>query len=318
MSRGRERRREPAVWLVLLRFGVLAGVATIRALGADDPGSSGGRRTLLAEAEARPGAAGEAASSSRALRPTRPIRLFNGRDLGGFRTWLVDTRREDPRRVFTVTNGLLRLSGDGLGYLATDLEYRDYRLLVEYRWGSTNRAWGGRIGRARDSGIFLHGTGPDGNSHDGNGAFMAAIECQVMEGAVGDFLLIRGTAADGGLIAPAVTVETAPTGDSEGWPYWEAGGRSRTLRRWGRVNRWGKDRAWRDVFGAPDPSRLERPAGEWNQLECRCAGDRVEVWLNGRRVNAAAAVEPSEGRILVQCEGSEIDFRRIELLPLTP
>jgi hypothetical protein len=262
--------------------------------------------------------AGEAPLTSRALRLTAPLRLFNGVDLRGFHTWLVDTRREDPRRVFSVTNGLLRLSGDGLGYLATESEYRDYRLVAEFRWGTTNRAWGERVGRARDSGIFLHGTGPDGNSHDGNGAFMAAIECQVMEGAVGDFLLIRGTAADGGLIAPTVTIEAAPAADLEGWPYWEPGGPARTLRRWGRVNRWGKDRAWRDVFGARDPSQLERPPGEWNQLECRCAGDRVEVWLNGRCVNAATGVSPSEGRILVQCEGSEVEFRRLELLPLGP
>ena len=26
--------------------------------------------------------------------------LFNGKDLTGFYTWLVDTKREDPRRVF--------------------------------------------------------------------------------------------------------------------------------------------------------------------------------------------------------------------------
>jgi hypothetical protein len=64
------------------------------------------------------------------------VRLFNGRDLTGLYTWLKDTKYEDPRRVFTVQDGLLRISGEVDGYLATQREYRDYHLLVEYKWGS--------------------------------------------------------------------------------------------------------------------------------------------------------------------------------------
>jgi hypothetical protein len=250
------------------------------------------------------------------ITPTRPIALFNGTNLAGFHTWLVDTRHADPRGLFSITNGLLRISGDGLGYLATTAAYRDYLLVVEFRWGSTNWAWGQRIGKARDSGIFLHATGPDGNSHDGNGAFMAAIECQVMEGCVGDFLLIRGTATDGSLIAPQVIVQTSGTNDADGWPWWQKGGPARTLKRWGRVNRLGKSAWWRDAFGFVDPSRRESAAGEWNRLECRCEGDRISVILNGRLVNEATGVSPASGCILLQCEGSEIFFRRVELRSL--
>lgn len=123
--------------------------------------------------------AGVLGSVSRPAEPTRPHRepipLFNGRDLAGFHTWLVDSGREDPRKVFTVTNHMIRISGEGLGYLATDREYADYHLSAEFRWGGRNWSWGDRIGKARDSGIFLHATGQDGNSVDGKGAFMAAI-----------------------------------------------------------------------------------------------------------------------------------------------
>jgi hypothetical protein len=38
---------------------------------------------------------------------------------------------------------------------------------------------------------------------------------------------------------------------------------------------------------------------------------------NGQLVNEASELQPQEGRILLQCEGSEIFFRRLELLPLT-
>ncbi|MSU64441.1 MAG: DUF1080 domain-containing protein [Pedosphaera sp.] len=162
---------------------------------------------------------------TRTASPTNgSIPLFNQRDLTGFYPWLVDTGLEDPRRVFTVTNGLIRISGNGLGYLATREAYKDYHLIAEFRWGRTNWPWGDRVGRARDSGIFLHAIGPDGNSHDGKGAFMAAIECNIFQGATGDFLLIRGNASDGSLIAPRIIAETADSPDAYGWFTWRKGG----------------------------------------------------------------------------------------------
>jgi len=37
------------------------------------------------------------------------IPLFNGKDLTGLYGWLKDTKYEDPRKVFTVQDGLLRI-----------------------------------------------------------------------------------------------------------------------------------------------------------------------------------------------------------------
>lgn len=241
------------------------------------------------------------------------VRLFNGENLEGWTTWLVDTRKSDPRGVFSVRAGELRISGDGLGYLGTTRSFSNYRLLVEWRWGEANTRWGDRIGRARDSGLFLHATGPDGNSHDGGGAFMAAIECNIFQGATGDILLIRGDDADGQLIAPRLTAEVADEQDPEGWFTWKPGGRSQTLERWGRLNwRW-KSADWKDVCDFRGSHDVERPRGEWNRLECVAAADRLEFHLNGTLVNAARATWPNRGRILLQCEGSEIFFRRVEL-----
>jgi hypothetical protein len=258
-----------------------------------------------------------AAPPDEALRPeAQPIVLFNGRDLTGWRTWLVDTGPEDPRRVFTVTNGWLRISGEGLGYLGTARAYRDYRLIVEFKWGERNWAWGDRVGKARDAGVFLHSFGPDGNSHDGGGAFMAAIECNLFQGATGDFLLIGGTDAEGRWLAPRLTAEVAPQRDADGWFTWQKGGQRRTLERWGRVNWFGKDPRWQDQLDFRGARDVEAPPGQWNRLECVCAGDRIQVRLNGTVVNEAFGVWPTRGRILLQCEGSEIFFRRVELHPL--
>jgi hypothetical protein len=42
------------------------------------------------------------------------------------------------------------------------------------------------------------------------------------------------------------------------------------------------------------------------------------VIVNGTVVNEATGVAPSEGPILLQCEGSEIAFRTFSLFPLQP
>ncbi len=245
--------------------------------------------------------------------PGPPVRLFNGTNLLGWSSWLVDTRRADPRGVFGVTNGMIRISGEGLGYLATEEDFSDYQLAVEFKWGDRNWTWGDRVGRARDSGVFLHSLGPDGNSHDGRGAFRAAIECQIMQGATGDFLLIRGTNFDGTLLAPRVTVSARAQRDEDGWPFCDFAGERVTLERWGRVNWFAKARPWRDELHFRGPHDLEKADGEWNRLLISCEADRIEVRLNGVKVNEARDVSPRRGRILLQCEGSEIFFRAIEL-----
>lgn len=202
-----------------------------------------------------------------------------------------------------------------MGYLVTRESFRDFHLVVEWRWGQTNR-YSERVGKARDSGIFVHVTGPEGNSHDGAGAFRAGLEHNLMEGAVGDLLLIRGNAADGSLIAPEAVAETAPEPDADGWFTWRAGGVRRRIERWGRINRSRKSVQWGDTAGFTCPSGLERPAGAWNTTEILAVGQRLEFRLNGQVVNRLSKVHPSVGAILLQCEGSEILFRRIRLRPL--
>ena len=159
---------------------------------------------LLGTAVALPTA--EAADTEPAV-PREVIELFNGKDLAGLTTWLKDTQRDDPRGVFSVQDGVLRLSGDGLGYVATEIAYRDYHLTVEYQWGK--KTDGGKY--VRNSGILLHATGPDGGA---GGAWPSCIECQLAQGCVGDFIVIRGKDSEGKLIPVELTAETelAPDG----------------------------------------------------------------------------------------------------------
>jgi hypothetical protein len=250
--------------------------------------------------------------------PLAARKLFNGTNLAGFTTWLVDMRHADPRQVFTVTNGMLRISGDGLGYLATTNEYHDYFVEVDFKWGATNSDWGARGGTARGSGLFLHASGPQGQSVDGRGAFMAAIECNLFEGATGDFLLIRGTNAQGMPVHPRISYSASTRQDADGFRWFDPNRERRALERWGRVNWIHKSEVWRDEFGFRGERDVETRAGEWNRLRVTCQGSRIRVESNGVLVNEAFDVFPHAGRILLQCEGSEIFFRRLELRPVPP
>ena len=75
------------------------------------------------------------------------IKLFNGKDLTNFYTWLVDNHHDDPNRVFTVADAIdggpaVRVSGQQYGAFITKQEYSNYHLVTEFRWGLLT--WGGR------------------------------------------------------------------------------------------------------------------------------------------------------------------------------
>ncbi|MSU64440.1 MAG: DUF1080 domain-containing protein [Pedosphaera sp.] len=93
----------------------------------------------------------------------------------------------------------------------------------------------------------------------------------------------------------------------------KGGGRRRTVERWGRVNWFGKDPNWKDQWEFRGSRDVESKVGEWTRVECLCDGDHITIKVNGVVVNEAFGVFPSSGKILLQCEGSEIFWRRLEL-----
>jgi len=240
------------------------------------------------------------------VRPDGLVRLFNGKDLAGLSTWLKDTGRSDPRRVFRVDDGLIHITGDGFGYLATETPYRDYRLVVEYRWGE--RTDGGAS--VRNSGVLLHATGPDGGA---GGTWMASIECQLAQGCVGDLIVIPGREALGGPIPVSLTSDVAPGRD--GRPRWKDGGTPRAFT--GGQLWWSRhDPDFRERIDTRGKDDVESPRGEWTRVECLCDGDRIEVRVNGTTVNKAYKASPPGGKILLQTEGFELFVRTFELHPL--
>ena len=61
----------------------------------------------------------------------------------------------------------------------------------------------------------------------------------------------------------------------------------------------------------------EKPLGQWNTMVIECLGNAVKVWVNGDLVNHGTDCTADKGQIAIQAEGSEVEFRELELEPIT-
>jgi hypothetical protein len=241
------------------------------------------------------------------IAPTKKTVLFNGKDLAGLTTWLKDTHEKDPRRVFRVTDGMLHITGDGMGYVRTREAYRDYHLTVEYKWGE--RTDGGKY--VRNSGVLLHAQGPDGGA---GGTWMSCVECQLAQGCNGDLICIRGKDAEGKVIPVELTADVVLGPDKR--PRYKQGGERRVFTKgqlwWTLHDPTFKE--FRDTRGKDD---VESKLGDWTKVECICRDRTIEVRINGTLVNRCYDVFPHAGHILLQSEGFELYVRKFELEPLS-
>lgn len=60
----------------------------------------------------------------------------------------------------------------------------------------------------------------------------------------------------------------------------------------------------------------ERPVGQWNDYEIIVDGNTITLFVNGDLVNQGSDVQEVPGKICLQSEGSEIQFRNIRLAPI--
>lgn len=60
----------------------------------------------------------------------------------------------------------------------------------------------------------------------------------------------------------------------------------------------------------------EKPVGEWNNMVIECRADTIRVWVNGDLVNEGYNATARKGNIALQAEGSEVEFRKVELTQL--
>ncbi|HSI74304.1 MAG TPA: DUF1080 domain-containing protein, partial [Lunatimonas sp.] len=234
------------------------------------------------------------------------VKLFNGRNLDGWYTFLTESgKNRDPKNVFTVKDGIIHISGEEWGCITTDEEFEDYKLVVEFKWGGGTHE--PRLEKSRDSGVLLHSQGKDGNF---SGTWMNSIECQIIEGGTGDFIVV-GDGTD----RFAITSPVAPEMVAGAYVY-QPDGDPVTINR-GRINWFGRDPEWKDVIDFRGENDVEKPVGEWNTLECHVLDGEITIYLNGVLVNRALEVRPRRGKIQIQSEGAEMLVRRVDLSPIS-
>jgi hypothetical protein len=192
------------------------------------------------------------------------IHLFNGKNFDGWYKFIKDRGKDnDPKNVFTVKNGIINISGEEWGCITTNKEYSNYKLVVEYKWG--NKTYGTRHGKARDNGVLFHSKGEDGGY---SGTWMHSIECNVIEGGTGDFIVV-GDKTNNFLLTSPVAAEK-----QNGSYIFQPGGDPVTVNS-GRINWSGRDPGWKDELGFRGVNDVDNPVGEWNRLECIAKGNEL-------------------------------------------
>ncbi len=212
--------------------------------------------------------------------------LFNGKNLKGFDTFLEKHGiNHDPDKVFAVDSGVLHISGAEMGGLVTQKEYENYYLRAEFKWGE--KMYEPRLGKARDSGIQYHITGP-------LVVWPRMMEFQVSEGSVGDLWVIKGTS----VVVRGAKYETTAE------------------KSYIRIPRIGRGEL-QNVTGFRQPvGEVENPHGEWNVLELVADHDRVMQFVNGKLVNEGSNANTTRGKIDFQSEGAEVFYRNMKIAPL--
>jgi hypothetical protein len=141
-------------------------------------------------------------------------------------------------------------------------------------------------GKAGNCGVLVHAS----KSRVLYKMFPQSIEVQLMSGNAGDFWVIH---------------EDIKVKDMETRRPRKAG------EKWG-----GAEGDARRVLNLTDGS--EKPLGEWNSLIIEARGRTITVWLNGDLVNDGFDATVDQGKIALQAEGAEVEFRKVDIGPLSP
>ena len=60
----------------------------------------------------------------------------------------------------------------------------------------------------------------------------------------------------------------------------------------------------------------ENEPGQWNQMNIEVLDDEIKAWVNGDLVNHGYDCTAKKGKIAIQAEGSEVEFRKIDFTPI--
>jgi hypothetical protein len=139
-------------------------------------------------------------------------------------------------------------------------------------------------GKPGNCGVLVHASRPRALYK----MFPQSIEVQMNSGDAGDFWVIRED------IEVPDMEKRRPRKPGEKW-----GGAEGDARR---------------ILNLTDGS--EKPLGDWNTMVIEARGRSITVWVNGNLVNNGVNASVDQGKIAIQAEGAEVEFRKLEIGPL--
>jgi hypothetical protein len=245
-----------------------------------------------------------AAEGGAEANPSGPpiIDLFNGRDLTG---WTIATgwptgvttpplSAAEAPRIFPVENGMIHDYGaavDGSAQpratLTTVASYSNYKLWVDYQWGT--KKYAPYAANPKDAGILFHITGSR------TAVWPDSIEFQILEGQTGDLWVLTARASSYALNGGTIFVDPAAGGTPKTFDG-TTGGYKQHMR------------------SAPYDSLTD-----WNQLELTVLADTAVYVVNGHLVNRVFNIQDRNGNrviagpIALQAEYNEVFYRNIRL-----
>jgi hypothetical protein len=127
-----------------------------------------------------------AAGSARSQN-AKPISLFTPENQRDWYVFLEGSQKgKDSLKVFQFENGMLHVSGQKFGYIATEQSYSNFHLTLEFKWGT--KKYAPRLNEKRDAGICYNVS-----IYNGDKIWPRSLECQIQEGDCGDIWLIDST-----------------------------------------------------------------------------------------------------------------------------
>jgi hypothetical protein len=202
--------------------------------------------------------------------------LFNGKDLSG---WTPDVPKADDNPALPA----VFIVRDGK---LVSLGKPGGHLLTNAKFSDYKLVVEYRFAKdAGNCGVLVHASTP----RKLYGMFPQSIEVQMMHENAGDFWCI-------GENIEVPDMEKRRPRKEPGQPF---GGGPTDARR---------------IHNLTDGS--EKPLGEWNTMEIVCKGDEVMVSVNSTVVNHGFKSTAVSGRIAIQSEGVEVEFRKVELTRL--
>lgn len=229
--------------------------------------------------------------------------LFNGRDLSGWSPVLENaTAGKDPQGIVTVHDGVIHMYQNvpqghlvPFGVIVSDKSYSRYHLRFQYQW--VGKKFAPREGDIRDAGVIYH-------SYESSRVWPKGIENQVQEGDTGDLIWCESN----GHTWMRPTGQHAPEGQGLPGLLPENGGLLREI-----------GFKYEYIGRFPEADNYEG----WTTVDTIVQADQWAIHkINGKvRTRLRDFKKPdgtplNEGKITLQLEGAEIQYRNVELKEL--